>query len=161
MHPDGVSKPWRRLRDELGLRPCDGVLLQPAFHFALAAGPVFGFVLGVLAPGALPSTRPALDLLLSLVLWQPLVEEVLFRGLLQGQLAARLPLQRGLGRISYANVLTSLLFAAAHLPHHAPAWAAAVFVPSLIFGYFRDRWHSILPALALHVVYNTCYYLGS
>ena len=35
----------------------------------------------------------------------------------------------------------------------------SVFVPSLIFGYFRDRYRNIVPAVLLHVFYNTGFVL--
>lgn len=108
---------------------------------------------------ALPATRPEPGMLLSLLLWQPVVEELLFRGLLQEHLSRRLPGAIVVAGLSRSNLLTSLLFAAAHLLLHAPAWAAAVLVPSLVYGYFRDRYGSVLPALLLHVTYNACYFL--
>jgi hypothetical protein len=33
----------------------------------------------------------------------------------------------------------------------APEWAAAAFVPSLVFGHFRQRYGSIVPGAALHL----------
>jgi membrane protease YdiL (CAAX protease family) len=46
-----------------------------------------------------------------------------------------------------------------HLATHDPALAAAIFVPSLVFGYFRDRYGSIAPGAALHVVYSAGWFL--
>ena len=147
------------LRDELGLRACSPMFVQPPFYVALAAGPAFVLALWALLPGALPAPRPQPGVLLSLVLWQPFVEELLFRGLLQEHLSRRLPGSILLAGLSRSNLLTSLLFATAHLLFHAPAWAAAAFVPSLVYGYFKDRYGSIVPALLLHVTYNACYFL--
>ncbi len=61
--------------------------------------------------------------------------------------------------LSKANLLTSLLFAGAHLFVQSPLWAAAVIVPSLIFGAFRDRYKSVDPAIILHSFYNLGYFL--
>ncbi len=47
----------------------------------------------------------------------------------------------------------------AHLAAQAPALAAATFCPSLVFGYFRDRYDSIAPGAALHVFYNAGWFL--
>jgi len=95
---------------------------------------------------------------LSLVVWQPALEEFLFRGCLQGQLG-----QQSWGRqrwcgITAANGCTSLLFAVGHYWSHPPLWAAAVLFPSLIFGYFRDRYTSIYPCMVLHGFYNAGYF---
>ncbi|MEO7557618.1 MAG: JDVT-CTERM system glutamic-type intramembrane protease, partial [Gammaproteobacteria bacterium] len=57
-----------------------------------------------------------------------------------------------------ANVATTLLFAGFHFFYHAPLWAALVILPSLIFGYFRDRHQRVLPAIVLHVFYNAGYF---
>jgi len=40
-------------------------------------------------------------------------------------------------------------------------WALAAFVPSMLFGYFRDRYACIYPALALHIVYNSGFLAAS
>ena len=75
-------------------------------------------------------------LLLGLVF--PVLEELVFRGLLQGALLRQAPLaKRSLG-ITPANVITSLLFALTHLLHQTPITAALVIFPSLIFGELRD-----------------------
>ncbi len=56
--------------------------------------------------------------------------------------------------ITTANAATNVPFAGAHLLAHAPAWAAATVAPSLVFGYFRDRYGSCVPGAVLHVCYN-------
>ena len=64
--------------------------------------------------------------------------------------------------MTQANLLTSVLFVLAHVFYHSPLWAVAVFVPSLVFGHFRDRVGNIAPSLALHVYYNMGFFcLGS
>ncbi len=92
-----------------------------------------------------------------MVLLQPLLEELIFRGGLQGWLAASPWARRRFAGLSTANYLTTMLFALAHLVHHAPLWAAAVVAPSLVYGYFRDRYGRVLPAVVLHAFYNGCY----
>lgn len=91
---------------------------------------------------------------LSLVIWQPVVEEILFRGILQGQLKKTAWGPRSWLNITAANVVTSILFAAIHLVSNAPLFALAVFVPSLVFGYFRDSCNSVYPPILLHSVFN-------
>jgi membrane protease YdiL (CAAX protease family) len=95
---------------------------------------------------------------LALVVWQPILEELLFRGYVQGQL-----LQQSWGRqcwcrLTVANSLSSLLFVAGHWWTHPPLWAIAVLLPSLILGYCRDRYLSVYPCILLHAFYNAGYF---
>lgn len=89
-----------------------------------------------------------------LALLYPVLEEIVFRGLIQEQLHAVLS-ARTFGALSVANLLTSLLFTGLHFLSHPPLWAALVFFPSLIFGYFKDRHRSLQAPILLHVFYNT------
>lgn len=94
----------------------------------------------------------------SFVLLQPLLEELVFRGLLQGQLL-RLSTPSGgqprrLGPLTLANLLVTAGFVALHLRAQPLAWALAVAVPSLIFGHLRERMGSVWPAVLLHIFYN-------
>jgi membrane protease YdiL (CAAX protease family) len=91
---------------------------------------------------------------LSLLLWQPVLEEVLFRGLIQGFLRQMYPKGSIFMGVSLPNLIASLLFVAAHLMHQPVLWALSVLPPSLVFGYFRDRYGSIWGSLFLHVFYN-------
>jgi hypothetical protein len=50
------------------------------------------------------------------------------------------------------------VFVAAHFFWQVPYIAVSVFVPSLIFGYFRDRYHGIVPSILLHVFYNAGFF---
>lgn len=89
----------------------------------------------------------------SLVLVQPFAEELVFRGVLQGQLL-RLSGGRRLGAVTLANLATTAGFVAVHLLAQPPLWALAVAVPSLVFGHLRERLGSVWPAVAMHAVYN-------
>ncbi len=109
-----------------------------------------------------PSWQQVVDsasLLLLLCLVYPLLEELVFRGALQGWLGGFAAGRRSIAGVSGANLLTSLLFAAAHLLYHPPFWAAAVLAPSLVFGWFRDRYQSVVPGILLHILYNSGYFL--
>ena len=101
-----------------------------------------------------PSGWPAW---MSFVLLYPVVEELLFRGVLQGELL-RLTTREGrtlrLGPVSVANALATLAFVAFHTVAQPLAWALAVAVPSLVFGHLRERFASVWPAVIVHVVYN-------
>jgi membrane protease YdiL (CAAX protease family) len=105
---------------------------------------------------AWPLHTPMIFLLVALI--YPVLEELVFRGALQGALYRQPWGRRSLGQVSLANLLTSLVFAGFHLFYHAPLWAALVLFPSLIFGYFRDRYQSVVPAIVLHVFYNAGYF---
>ncbi len=103
-----------------------------------------------------PLKTPLPFLLLAVV--YPVLEEIAFRGWLQENLH-RYFKHGTWGGFSKANILTSIVFTAFHFLYHAPLWAASVFVPSLIFGYFKDRHQSLVSPIVLHVYYNTGYYL--
>ena len=87
------------------------------------------------------------------VLFYPVIEEVIFRGMVQ-DLAHDMISQHAFGPVSVANLLTSLLFTALHFLYHAPLWAALVFFPSLVFGFFKDRTGRLTAPILLHVFYN-------
>jgi membrane protease YdiL (CAAX protease family) len=76
----------------------------------------------------------------------------------QGELRHLACGRRTWGGISAANLITSLLFVLGHLWQHPAAWAVAIAVPSLVFGWFRDRHGSVYPCIALHMFYNTGYF---
>jgi membrane protease YdiL (CAAX protease family) len=85
----------------------------------------------------------ALSLLLLAVL-APLVEELIFRGLLYGWLAGRW------GR-NVGWIVSSIAFAAAHTE---PAHIILVFPLGLLFGWLRQRTDSLLPSLVAHIANN-------
>lgn len=93
----------------------------------------------------------------SLVLLMPLLEEWVFRGLLQTQLLRVTAVHgqpRRWGPISWANGLTTLAFVALHLPTQPLLWALAVAAPSLVLGQLRERLDSVWPAVGVHAFYN-------
>lgn len=96
--------------------------------------------------------------LLYLALLYPVAEELLFRGLLQGALRRRASFRTKHAGVSRANLLVSLIFTALHFITHPPLAAVAVLVPSLVFGYFRDRHAALQAPIVLHVFYNLGYF---
>jgi membrane protease YdiL (CAAX protease family) len=123
-----------------------------AFYAALIAGPVCWLLL-VLADVPL-NGPPAWLLLLKLVLLVPILEEIVFRGGLQVFLISKRAFNKSWFGISVANIVTSIIFALMHLISQPPLWAALVFIPSLVFGWARDRYGSVIPSIILHAVYN-------
>ena len=128
-------------------------------YLALLAAPA-GLILSYwLLPLTFVSIEASFLSLFLFILWQPFIEELFFRGVLQGKLSHfHWFNQRYLG-ISRANVLVSLVFVMAHLFVHTVFWAWAVFLPSLVFGYFRDQYQCLIPSLILHSFYNLVFYL--
>ncbi|WP_405226192.1 JDVT-CTERM system glutamic-type intramembrane protease MrtJ [Lentisalinibacter sediminis] len=130
-------------------------LRDPAFLLAVAAGPAGWLALAFILPAAAelgwPLAEPAKFIIVAVV--YPLVEEVVFRGLLQGSLLRTGWGAKRFGVLTAANVLAAIAFAAAHLVRTTPPWAAAVLLPGLVFGFFRER-HGLHAAILLHVVYN-------
>ena len=82
--------------------------------------------------------------LLAMAVLAPLVEELVFRGLLYGWLAGRW------GTI-VAWIVSSLAFAAAHVE---PAHAILVLPLGLWFGWLRRRTDSLWPSLVAHMINN-------
>lgn len=103
-------------------------------------------------------------LLLQAVLLYPILEEIIFRGALQGWLLGRPSL--GKGRVQYRfdrwvsipNLLASLVFTAFHFINQPPLWAAMVFIPSLVFGWAREHTGGLLLPILLHIWYNAGFY---
>ncbi len=98
-------------------------------------------------------------LFLQLALLYPVVEELVFRGLLQEKLWQTRLSRLSIYCISMPNIVTSIIFTGFHFISHPPVWAVMVIVPSLVFGFFRDRYQHVLPAIILHVFYNGGYFL--
>jgi membrane protease YdiL (CAAX protease family) len=82
--------------------------------------------------------------LLVLAILAPLVEELVFRGLLYGWLAGRW------GHLA-AFLMSSLAFAAAH---YEPAHVVLVAPLGLWFGWLRWRTNSLVPSIVAHVINN-------
>ena len=124
-------------------------------HFVAAAMAAMPVWLGLgMAVGERMQVVAGWSAWISFVLVLPLVEELLFRGLLQGQLL-RLSSARRMGPLTLANIWTTMGFVALHLPAQPLPWALAVAVPSLVFGHLRERFGSVFPAMLMHALYNT------
>ena len=134
---------------------------DPQFGAAIAVAPFFWVVFRLLGTTPFGFSFPLqapLDFFMPALIY-PVLEEMVFRGLIQENLY-RLPWGcRRAGPVSAANFATSVLFALGHWLVHSPLRAIGVFFPALIFGYFRDRYGRIVPSIVLHVFYNTGYML--
>ncbi len=96
-----------------------------------------------------------------LLLVSPVWEEIAFRGVLLEWLRRRmrgvLPLSGGY--ISYANMLTAVMFAAMHLLTQPPLAAASILVPGIIFGMVYERYRIVVLCIIVHMSYNINAYI--
>ena len=79
----------------------------------------------------------------------PLVEEVVYRGILYSAL------QRSVG-VSTAIGITTLLFALVHLPQYYPSVSTMILLTllSLVLTLVRVKTHNLLPCVILHTIFN-------
>lgn len=135
--------------------------LHIQYGAALAAAPVFCLIYAaVLEKQRVDIFWLLFDLkaLFFLVFFYPVAEELAFRGIIQEYLHTKTKQLPCFFSFSIANIVTSVVFAFMHLVHHAPLFALLTFVPSLLFGYFKDRYNHLLYSIVLHMFYNACYF---
>ena len=84
----------------------------------------------------------------------PILEEIVFRGFLQGWLLHKDWFGKLSAGASRANWCTSIAFACAHLWQHALILVPGYFIVSLVLGHFRERYRGILVPVLLHAYYN-------
>lgn len=132
---------------------------DPLFFAAIAAAVMYWlglFALEAPRPDLAWPLREPLRFLYPALLY-PIIEELIFRGFIQ-ELAHRHLKTWRLGPLSHANIITSVLFSGLHFFNHPPLWAAAVFLPSLLFGFFKDRSGHLQAPILLHIFYNSGYF---
>jgi len=139
---------------DVGLLKCNNFYRDARFIVALLAGIPVVWMAHHWLPVFSSNFSFQWWVLLSVVIWQPLIEELLFRGIIQGQLYKYQWAKRSFFRVSHANIVTSVLFVAIHFVKNPSAWPLLIFVPSLVFGYFRDTFNSVYPSIVLHMAYN-------
>lgn len=151
-----------REKMESGSRIAEPFLRDVLFWVAFVAGPLIcAFAAWYYTyTVAFDVARPlhASDRFFILVVAYPLMEEVIFRGALQGWLLDFAWARRRIVFISLANIITSLVFTGLHGFSHPAVMAALVFFPSIVFGFFRDRTGSIAAPVILHSSYNLAYF---
>jgi uncharacterized protein len=139
--------------------------------YGLAALPVY-FVLYLIAVGVISHFVPSLNVtqqqqigfnsvhgaaqlimtFVSLVVLPPIAEEIIVRGFIYSSLKKAM-------KIIPAAILTSLIFASAHLPEGGsagPLYIAAIdtFVLSLVLIYLREKTGSLWASITLHALKN-------
>lgn len=93
-------------------------------------------------------------LLMNTLLFFPVVEELLFRGVIQPVLLQRRLLAICHYGVSRANIITSILFVGLHFFNNSAGWALAVMLPSLTLGYMRERYQNLIVPVLLHSFFN-------
>lgn len=129
------------------------ILTDPALWLALAAAIPALAIMSLWMP--INWGFPGRALIIWGVIVFPVLEELVFRGLIQGWLLKRM--HWALGPLSGANLLTSALFAAAHLLHQSPLIAASILLPSLVFGWLRERHGRLAGCMLVHAGYNAAF----
>ena len=156
----GIRRAGRDLAEELGVRRCGTFHRDRLFVLAAAAGVGFWALLWLLLPvQPMQWWHVASWDFLTLAVVQPCLEEVVFRGVLQGRLSRWHGMQTTWHGFTAANGVTALLFTAGHFVNHPAPWATGVIMPALVFGLFRDRHASIWPGAMLHIFYNGGYFI--
>lgn len=142
----------KKLSEALWLRPVpapvlwEGAALAPALYLAVTG------LLSLLPEAWLESYEEAsagIDSgtavgMIAVALMAPVVEEIVFRGLIMTRLARGLP-----GWLAVA--LSAAIFGACH---GHPVWFAYAFVLGVFFGYMDLRANSIWPSILGHMTFN-------
>lgn len=133
------------------------LMVLPAFFLYFAVSAAFTYFATKFIPGFkadqvqdvglsnLISTPELIAGFLSLVVFTPLYEELIFRGVLFKGLRRKLPFW-------WSAVLTSIVFGIAHLQWNV---AVDVFALSLILCYLMEKSGSVVPAMVLHALKNS------
>jgi membrane protease YdiL (CAAX protease family) len=156
----GVRRPvWRDLLSGLAMAP----LYYFAYFVVVAAASAFfkGLDVNQTQQVGFNDVHGAVQLILtfiSLVILPPIAEELMMRGVLYSSLKKLMPIWGAVG-------LTSLLFAAAHLPEGGsggPLYIGAIdtFVLSLFLIRLRERTNGIWASMVLHATKNGVAFLA-
>lgn len=86
------------------------------------------------------------------VIGAPLVEELFFRGLLQGAFTRRV------GAVP-ALFITAIIFSFAHVLNEGPLAPIALFPLALVLGYLRYRTGRLAAGMVAHALFNASLFL--
>lgn len=116
--------------------------------FLLAIVPMCAFATTIWGLGLQAQECQDTRLYFKLLLWGPIVEELVFRAGLQKWLAQKL------GRPYLANVLSSFMFALMHYALSGNLATLLVFLPSMLLGWVYQKTNSLMWAIVLHSIFN-------
>lgn len=88
--------------------------------------------------------------MLTTIVCAPILEEILFRGIIQNSITQRLGSFRGV-------IITSAIFGAIHV---IPPQAINAFFVSLVIGYIYVKSGSLIAVIAIHAINNAIAYIG-
>jgi len=88
---------------------------------------------------------------LAAAVFAPILEEILFRGQLQGAITEKLNAKNFANGPAFAIFITSAIFA---LIHMQPLAMPLLFLTGVVMGYIRYRTKSLVMPIAIHVVMN-------
>ncbi|MEA3404722.1 MAG: JDVT-CTERM system glutamic-type intramembrane protease [Pseudomonadota bacterium] len=146
-------------QDNLALSIKKRFWLDVRFYAALILAPIVLMLGFLLYPDVLPSLTVTWSVFFIMVVWQPIIEELFFRGFLHGQFNQNRFFSKSFFGLTITNLVVSSVFVLAHMFVQPFGWALAVFFPSLIFGWFRDQFDSVFPSIILHSFYNGVFLL--
>lgn len=126
------------------------------FWIAFAAGPTLVLIWSGLVAESGPTPLPGVGPLLLMLLVLPLLEEWVFRGVLQHRLSRVATLRFRRFGVSGANATASLVFSLAHWPRLGMPVALLMLPPGLVFGHFYERHGGLAVPFLLHAWYNAC-----
>ena len=140
---------------ETGLDHWQPMVRDKFFWLAAVAGVLVWIVVWLtIVPTFSIQDKSVTILLFTGIIYYPVLEEILFRGIIQGWFSKQSWGKRIFLNLTIANWLTSLLFVVAHFWYQPVLWAFLVIAPSLVYGFFKDRYSNIYPSIILHALYN-------
>lgn len=132
-----------------------GLILRDwQFQAAISAAIPIGFLWVWWARPQAGAFDGGVTTLITFIVVLPLLEEVVFRGMVQRALLKTAIARRHYGPVTLANLVTTSLFAVAHLPRGGLLLAIGVIVPSLCLGYFFERHQRLVSPIIMHMAFN-------
>ncbi len=125
---------------------------DPWFWSAIIVAPVVWFSLHTTGFTVMQSIDARTFIFIGFI--YPILEEFVFRSGFQSWLLQRAYFRKSCRGISLANVVVSIVFALMHWRVHVSVSGLFVFFPSLVFGFFRDRYKGVYISIFLHCFYN-------
>lgn len=127
---------------------------DPWFYIAALAGPAIWLLFDLLSlAGTSTATfEQGVSVILFKLIIYPVLEEIVFRGLIQGWISARV--SHSSHGVSLSNVITSIIFTAVHFFNNPSLLTLLIFFPSIIFGCAKERYNKLTPPIILHSLYN-------
>lgn len=145
----------KKFFQEFSLRKIKGSAIVPILFFGVGLQLAIGFIWSVIPfpenwtetyadRASLISEGNIVIALIATIIMAPLVEEIIFRGLIYTRM------KKGMNLI-VAGLLSSLLFG---IVHGTLIWASYAFVLGMILVWLFERYQSLLATILLHFIFN-------